>query len=372
MSETTSFSKSKNITLVLTHACNLSCVYCYEHNKNAQTMTLDAAKEIIDRELTMEDGTTSVEFDFFGGEPLLEFETVKAAVEYTKSKTYPKEYIFFITTNGVLLDETNKAWLEANADVLQLGLSLDGNKTMHDLNRCNSFDKLDLGFFRRVYPDQNVKMTVSLQTLPMLAEGVIFCHEQGFEVACNLAYGIDWEEPANRTVFEEQLFRLIQYYLEHPEIKPCTLLDITMIKSVSLPDEKSYRHCGAGFAMKAYDCDGVCYPCQFFLPISVGEEKAKRSLDFDFSSYQLKENQVDENCRGCMLRNVCPTCYGNNYASTGDIYRRDMRICEMNKIQFKAIAYFATKRFENGQMGDIPNADAALILKAALEILETF
>ncbi len=370
MSNSDSLAKSKNITLVLTHKCNLNCVYCYEHNKSPQTMTIDLAKEIVDRELNMDDGTTYVEFDFFGGEPLIEFDTIVKTVEYAKTQTYPKDYIFFITTNGTLLDEQRKMWLKSNADVLQMGLSLDGTKKMQDMNRCDSFDLLDLDFFKNVYPSQNVKMTVSLGTLPMLAEGVIFCHTQGFEVACNLAYGIDWENEDNKKVFEEQLFQLIEYYLLHPEIKPCTLLDILAIKSVSLPDEKSYRQCGAGYAMKAYDCDGTCYPCQFFLPISVGREKAQRSLSFDFSSYQLNEGQIDKNCANCMLRNVCPTCYGNNYASTGDIYRRDMRICDMNKIQFRAIAYFATKRFEYGQMKDIANADAALILKAALEILE--
>ena len=125
--------KSKNITLVLTHQCNLACVYCYEHHKNACTMSAQDAIAIVDRELTMDDGITMVEFDFFGGEPLLEFDTVREVVEHTAAKTYNKDYIFFITTNGVLLDEERKAWLREHSDVLQMGLSLDGTRKMHNI-----------------------------------------------------------------------------------------------------------------------------------------------------------------------------------------------------------------------------------------------
>ena len=104
--------KSKNITLVLTHQCNLDCVYCYEHHKNSCTMSAELAQSIVDRELSMDDGVSMVEFDFFGGEPLLEFDTIKKVVETTIAKEYEKDYIFFITTNGVLLNDEQKEWLK--------------------------------------------------------------------------------------------------------------------------------------------------------------------------------------------------------------------------------------------------------------------
>lgn len=362
--------ESKNITLVLTHQCNLNCVYCYEHHKNSFTMDPSLAKELVDKELRMDDGVNMVEFDFFGGEPLLEFDTVKEVVEYTVKNEYDKDYIFFITTNGVLLNEERKQWLRDHADVLRMGLSLDGTKEMHDLNRNKSFDKIDLDFFKDLYPEESVKMTISKETLPSLAEGVIFCHNKGYEVACNLAYGIDWDSEENRRVFAEQLLALVEYYLAHPEVKPCTLLDVNRIKSIAEQQDSSYRVCGAGYAMRAYDCDGTCYPCQFFLPICVGEEQAKKALTLDFSDIKLRETQVDEKCKTCFIRNTCPTCYGNNYATTGDVYKRDMRLCKMNMLQFRAISYFAVKRFEKGQLEEYPKADQAAILKSALAILK--
>ena len=362
---------SKNITLVLTHQCNLACTYCYEHHKEHRTMPVELAKKIVDEELTMDDGISMVEIDFFGGEPLLEYDTIREVVEYVKAKEYPKDYIFFITTNGVLLDDERKAWLEENSDYLQIGLSLDGTKEMHNQNRSDSFDDIDLSFFHRVYPEESVKMTISLETLPNLAQGVIFCHQQGFEVSCNLAYGIDWQKERNRKTFEQQLMVLIDYYLQHPDIKPCSLLDINRIKSIAQPTEKAVRYCGAGYAMRAYDCDGTVYPCQFFLPICVGEAEAKRALTIDFSNPELEEHQMDEACRTCSIRNVCPTCYGNNYATTGDIYKKDMRLCEMNRIHFKAIAFFAAKRFEAGGAPGFSVSDMAAILKAAISILQS-
>lgn len=334
-------------------------------------MPTELAFDIVDRELCMDDGVSMVEFDFFGGEPLLEFDTVKKVVEYTTAKKYNKDYIFFITTNGVLLDDERKAWLRAHTDALQMGLSLDGTKAMHDKNRNGSFDDIDLDFFREVYPDESVKMTISKETLADICDGVIFCHDKGFEVSCNLAYGIDWDDEDNRKVFSEQLSRLVEYYLEHPEIKPCSLLDIDRIKSIANQQDNTYRLCGAGYAMRAYDCDGVCYPCQYFLPVCVGEEKAKGSLQLDFADIKLRAEQIDDKCKSCFIRNACPTCYGNNYATTGNVYKRDMRLCKMNMIQFRAIAYFAVKRFEKKQLDSYTTQDQAAILKSALAILKT-
>ena len=69
--------EQKTVSLTLTEDCNLNCIYCYEkHNKN-RVMSIDTAKEILDKELTVEDGTKEVYIDLFGGEPFLEFELIK-------------------------------------------------------------------------------------------------------------------------------------------------------------------------------------------------------------------------------------------------------------------------------------------------------
>lgn len=358
---------TKSITLVLTHQCNLACTYCYEKHKDNQRMSFDVAKKIVDKELLLDDGTNFVEIDLFGGEPLLEFPLVKQIVEYVKARKYPKEYVFFITTNGVLLNDERKKWLKENANVLQLGLSLDGTKKMHDMNRNNSYDKIDIPFFVSTYKNQGIKMTISKETLPYLAEGIIHAHSLGFDdVNANLAYGIDWTNPENEKIYERELTKLIDFYIEHPEITPCSILDVNRLQSLTSELDEASRHCGAGVYMKAYDYDGTFYPCQHFLPLSIGQDKAFDSLSIDFKNSPTDIGSFSEECRNCKMKNVCPTCYGENFSMTGDINKRDMSLCRLFKIQFKSLAYFVSRLFEKGRLDDLDVSAKVRILKAAL------
>ena len=358
---------NKYITLVLTHQCNLRCTYCYEKHKDNNVMTFETAKSILSYEMILNDGTENVEIDLFGGEPLLEFDLIKDIVEWSKTQVWSKNFIFFIVTNGVLLTREIKEWLKENTRYIQAGLSLDGTKKMHDINRCNSFDKIDINFFREFYPEQPVKMTISQESLPMLAEGVIFCHKLGFEIACNLAYGIDWSAKQNEKILGEQLMLLIQYYLDNPGLKPCSLLDVYRLVNVSQSDSLNYRVCGAGWTTKAYDYDGINYACQHFLPLSVGEKKAKESLNIKFHGKVIADSMMNEDCLKCCLRNSCMTCYGANYAATGNIFEHDKNMCQLSKIQFKAMAYFAAKMYEKNML-DLSDPKVASIIKAALII----
>ena len=357
------------ITLVLTHQCNLSCSYCYECNKDKSRMSFEMAKKILDQELR-DTSLKKIEIDFMGGEPLLEFDLIKEIVEYARKTFDVKKINFFITTNGTILTECMRAWLKANTDILQIGLSLDGNKRMQDINRSNSFDKIDLSFFRDTYPLQSIKMTVSKETLPFLSEGVIFAHELGFSINCNLAYGIDWSDISNQEILCIQLNNLIDYYCAHPSIKPCSMLDIEKIYNVSVSEGKNYRVCGAGWSTIAYDIDGNKYPCQFFLPLSIGDEKAKASSLIKFHSESISNENMCVDCLYCCLRNTCMTCYGANYATTGNIYQPDMNMCRLFKIQYKAIAYFAAKMFTESKITWIEEDKLPIILKSALLINE--
>ena len=76
---------------------------------------------------------------------------------------------------------------------------------MHNINRSNSYDDIDLDFFLEMYPAQDVKMTISKDTLPNLAEGVIELHHKGFLVSCNLAYQIDWSAEENVEILNREL-----------------------------------------------------------------------------------------------------------------------------------------------------------------------
>ena len=312
-------------------------------------MTYETAVAVIDRETAQLDGWEGIEFDLFGGEPFLQFELIRKITEYVCQKLQGFPHTVFLTTNGTLVHGEIAAWLKEHSDCVVCGLSLDGTRDMHNSNRSNSFDKIDLDFFAKTYPQQDIKMTVSQKTLPFLAEGVIFAHQKGFLVSCNLAYGIDWSDAENKAVLERELYKLIDYYLAHPEIEPCSMLSMG-ITNVLLEERLPRRFCGAGIDMRAYDIDGEAYPCQFFMPLSVGAEKAKHAREIVFYKDSIPIELIDESCKDCVINACCPNCYGSNYAASGDIYKRDANLCTLIKIQICACAYFYAMQWSKGQL----------------------
>lgn len=358
----------KSVSITLTQSCNLACVYCYEHHKSSNTINLETAKNIIDKELADCAGFDRVEIDFFGGEPFLAFDEMRELTDYIEKKSFDVPVILFTTTNGTLVHGEVQNWLRAHENCFVCGLSLDGTREMHNLNRSNSYDDIDLDFFLELYPEQDVKMTISKETLPNLATGVIDMHQKGFLVSCNLAYGIDWSAPANSTILERELNKLIAFYLEHPDIEPCSMLN-TGISGIGAAKLEAVRFCGAGLSMRSYDVDGKFYPCQFFMPLSVGAEKAAAVSDIEFPEDVLPEDLLDEKCKSCVLRSACPNCFGSNYAATGNIYSRDDNMCRLTKITMKARSYFRAKQWELGQLHLTPDEEQ-MLLRAIIRIQE--
>lgn len=334
--------KLKEVMLILTESCNLACRYCFEHYKNNKRMSFAIAKKIIDYEMTLDDDTSECRFTMFGGEPLLEFDLIKQIYDYIESniEKWNKKVIIFINTNGTLLDEEKKNWLRKRKKHIYCGLSLDGNRKMHNINRSNSFDLIDLNFYKECWPDQNVKMTVSKETLPFLAEGVIFIHEQGFECGCTFAYGINWDiESVN--VLRKQLEILIDYYSKHIDLKLCQILNIDLAELLRKKEEK-YKRCGAGELIKAYDTEGELYPCHSFSPVGLGEV-AKKYIDYKLPAEDIME---EDRCNNCDYLLICPTCYGVNLIYTGSISKRSVGLCRLFKECVKASAIIQLKRLE--------------------------
>lgn len=359
--------KHKTITITLTQSCNLNCVYCYEQHKSKEAMSLSIAKKIVDKEFALDDGFDEIEFDLFGGEPFLNFGLIKEITDYIIHYPTDKKVIIFIVTNGTLVHGEIQEWLKENRKYVMCGLSLDGNKKMNDINRSNSFDDIDIDFFLELYPEQGVKMTVSPQTLPFMAEGVIFLHRKGFPVSCNLAYNIDWSDGNNAKILERELLKLIDYYLENPDIEPASILSLD-ISNVALDKGVLRPFCGAGRGMKAYDVDGECYPCQFFMPLSVGEEKARQSKNLKFYQDYIPESVWDEKCKDCVIKQSCPTCFGANYCSSGNMYYHDDNFCKLTKITAKARSYFKAMQLGKGQLNGMSDEKKAILVKSILKI----
>lgn len=127
----------KALCLHVSHDCNLRCKYCFASTGDfgtgkRMTMDVETAKKAIDFVIAKSGNRRNIEVDFFGGEPLMAMDTVKATVEYARSieKEHNKCFRFTITTNGVLLDDENIAYI--NREMSNAVLSLDGRKEVND------------------------------------------------------------------------------------------------------------------------------------------------------------------------------------------------------------------------------------------------
>lgn len=358
------------VTLALTNLCNLSCSYCYEEHKNSGLMTFHIAKSIIDKELT-NNSFNKINFSLFGGEPFINFQLIREITEYIESISVKPNITLNVTTNGTLVHGLIQDWLIEHKNTISCTISLDGTRDMHNINRDNSFDAIDLAFFAKTYPRQPIKMTISPETLPKLYEGVVFCHNLGFEVFCNLAYGINWSEQGNIQLLNEQLSKLIGYYIDNPHIKACSILSDSFSQiAYEYKEGGSKIWCSVGIDMAAYDTDGEKYPCQMFMPLSCGVEKSSKAKELVFVE-MIPDTFLDSKCQNCVFKLACPTCYGSNYIENGNIYQKDENYCFLMKQVLFARSYFMAKKWELGQLALSEEEEAAL-LKSIMIIQNAF
>jgi radical SAM protein with 4Fe4S-binding SPASM domain len=230
---------------------------------------------------------------------------------------------------------------------------------MQNINRSDSADLVDLDFFLENYSEQLVKMTVSPETLTSLSDGVIFLQEKGFLVSANLAYGIDWSNSQNYDTFADELNKLAEYYLANPDVPVCRIIDLP-VSRIRPNVEVVPKYCGAGTHMFSYSTDGVCYPCHFFMPLSVGEESAKIFENAKFPK-ELTKDKLDEKCRDCAIITHCPMCLGANYCESGDLYQKNDNLCKLTKIQFLATSFLQYNKYKNGMLELTPEEELMLL-----------
>ena len=141
----------KALCLHVAHTCNLNCEYCFasqgKYQGDRALMTFEVGKQAFDFLIANSGTRRNLEVDFFGGEPLMNFDVVKQLVAYARSveKKYNKNFRFTLTTNGMLIDDEVIEF--ANKEMSNVVLSLDGRKSVHDKFRVDyagngSYDKI--------------------------------------------------------------------------------------------------------------------------------------------------------------------------------------------------------------------------------------
>ena len=194
---------SKSITFIVTKDCQLACKYCYLVGKNSkERMTWEVAKAAIDYILDHEQdmGQESVVWDFIGGEPFLEIDLVDKICDYLKVEMYRRNhhwfnsYRFSFSTNGINYGtEKVQRFIKKNRDHLSIGITIDGTKRKHDLNRIWKTKEMEAGVVSKPeeeqgsyedvvkniplwleqFPGASTKVTISSADIPYIKESVL-------------------------------------------------------------------------------------------------------------------------------------------------------------------------------------------------------
>lgn len=360
-------------TLMVTHVCNLRCVYCFEKHKSndpSRKMSFETAKAILSKELDLFAASCRngerFAIEFFGGEPLLNFPLIKSIYDWIKGQDIGFPVVFQITTNGTLLTPQIRTWLTERKADFRVILSVDGTEVMQARNRGCDIDNIPIAFVRDTWEKSYFKMTLSRETLSDFAAGVISLTKHGYRIASSPAEGIAWQ-PGDDLVYKEQLELIGQFYLAHPEIIPEHPFNF-LYKEMLDPEKMPIKSCGVGTSIITYDIDGRSYPCHLFLPIVHGREEHDKISTLDFSD---PAKLVSKACARCPLRHACRTCYGYNYLDRGNIARRNPDNCKMQLVEAQVISAFEVnylmQRSKRQQLTD----DELLMLKAAVRCYQT-
>ena len=331
----------KALCLHVAHTCNLNCSYCFasqgKYHGDRAVMSFEVGKRALDFLVENSGTRRNLEVDFFGGEPLMNFDVVKQLVAYARSieKEKGKNFRFTLTTNGMLIDDDVIDF--ANRECHNVVLSLDGRKEIHDRYRVDytgrgsweqivpKFQKLvkergGKGYYMRgTFTHANPDFLKDIQT--MLDLGF---NELSMEpVVC--APG----DPSELTqedlpIVLDQYEKLAELMLERDrEGRPFTfyhyMIDLTGGPCIY----KRISGCGSGTEYMAVTPWGDLYPCHQF----VGEEKFK--LGDIWNGVTNKETQCDfancnvyarPDCRDCWAKLYCSGgCAANAYHSTGSV-----------------------------------------------------
>ena len=343
----------KALCLHIAHDCNLACKYCFaeegEYHGRRALMSFEVGKKALDFLIRNSGNRRNLEVDFFGGEPLMNWEVVKDLVQYGRSREekYNKKFRFTLTTNGVLLNDEVMEFV--NREMSNVVLSLDGRKEVNDKmrpfrNGTGSYD-LIVPKFQKLADSRNqtnyyVRGTFTHDNLDF-SQDVIHYADLGFQqMSMEPVVGDDSEPYAIR---EEDLPKIMEEYdtLAKEFIKRKKegrgfnffhfMIDLEQGPCVA----KRLSGCGSGTEYLAVTPWGDLYPChQFvgredFLLGNVDEGITGTDICDEFKMCNV---YAKEKCRSCFAKYYCSGgCAANSYQFHGSITDAYDIGCEMER-----------------------------------------
>ncbi len=366
----------KAICLHLAHDCNLRCRYCFASTGGfggqRKLMSLDVAKAAIDM-LVQQSGTRrNLEVDFFGGEPLMNFDVLKQTVEYARGleAAANKHFRFTVTTNGLALNDEIIEYVNHEMD--NVVLSLDGRKETNDYMRFlpgggSAYDAIVPSFQKlvqtRAGKDYYVRGTFTHQNLDF-DKDVLALHGLGFEqISVEPVVADDTEsyalQPADLPAIAAGYNRLMRDMTERENAGKSGADKYNffhfMVDLANGPCAiKRLKGCGSGNEYVAVTPDGEIYPChQFvgderFIMGNVFDKQIDEAMKVDFADANLLHKAE---CADCWAKYFCSGgCNANNFKYEGDILAPHKMSCELEKMRLEcAIAFQAAKAINEAE-----------------------
>ena len=341
----------KALCLHVSHDCNLRCKYCFASTGDfgtghRMTMNVETAKAAIDFVIARSGTRRNIEVDFFGGEPLMAMDTVKATVEYARSieKEAGKCFRFTITTNGMLLNDENIEYI--NREMSNAVLSLDGRPEVNDnmrvtVNGTGSYDIIMPKFKKLVEgrgdKDFYLRGTFTRKNLDFAAD-VLHIADQGFRnVSVEPAVG---EPGCDWAIGEDDLPTVLDEYEKLAEALKDRRDEVNFFHfNVDLAQGpcviKRLRGCGAGCEYVAVTPEGDIYPCHQFVGNpdykmgNVHDNTFDMTLARRFAGLNV---YTREECKECWARFYCSGgCSASNLLVNGDIKKPNAVGCAMQR-----------------------------------------
>lgn len=347
----------KSMCLHISHDCNLRCKYCFastgDFGKGRKLMPVETGKKAIDFLLTHSGNRHNLELDFFGGEPLMNWDAVKEIVDYARSKEeeYNKKFRFTVTTNGVLLNDDNIDYI--NKEMKNVVLSLDGRKCVNDnmrlaINGKGSYDVIVPKFQKLVEKriegenkEYYARGTFTKNNLDFAQDVYHIADDLGFDQLSVEPVIADPSEPY--AITEEDLPAIFAEYeklavemIRRKKEGRCFNFFHFMIDLDQGPCAiKRLRGCGCGNEYVSVTPDGDIYPCHQF----VGNDEWKMgNLDDGTLDTEMKDKfacsniYTKEGCKDCWCKFYCSGgCNANNYSFNKDINKPVKLSCEMER-----------------------------------------
>ena len=357
----------KALCLHICHDCNLRCRYCFAdegaYHAKREFMSLETAKAAIDFLIENSGNRKILETDFFGGEPLMNFDVVKQTVYYAKEQAAKrgKKFLFTLTTNGLLLKDDVAKFL--NEEMENVVLSIDGRKEVHDAvrktaNGKGSFDLVieNLKNFVKIRGNKSyyVRGTFTAKNLDF-SKDVLFLADNGFDsislepVVTDIPDLAITKEDLSKICDEYDV--LCDKYLEREaEGNGFNFFHFNVDLEGGPCLSKRVSACGAGNEYFSVVPNGDIYPChQFagdkeFCMGNVFEGKLDKTIRDRFKNSCLFTRKK---CENCFAKFICSGgCSANNYHFNGDVNEPYEITCEMMKKRIEDAMHILAVRKE--------------------------